>query len=168
MESNEDATHLKAAALLHNQNWQVAQTQNNIGSVANKSHWSADLIGGKHFGYECNYEEYLVSFFRVKWIFFGCRPLDLCCCQFEGENICSKDLHPPASMICSSDLVEKVGSRAQNWLQRPNDPRPATKMPPISYIWITGSCLPIVPFKSLRRTSFYWQPSSLAISSRRF
>ena len=65
--------------------------------------------------------------------FFGSRPLDLCSRQFEAENICSKDLDPPASSMCSSDFVRKVGSRAQNWLQWPNDPRPATKMPPISY-----------------------------------
>ena len=48
MESNEDATHLKAAALLHNQNWHLAQTRNNIESVANKSILLEHLIGWKH------------------------------------------------------------------------------------------------------------------------
>ena len=92
--------------------------------------------------------------------FFRWPPLNLCCCQFEGENICSKDLLQTS--MCSSELVWKIWSRtAQNWLQPPNDPRPATKMPPISYIWITDSCLPIGPFKLLWRPLFTDMPMSI-------
>ena len=121
------------------------------------------LIVGKHL---C--ENYMSSFFRFKWSqdpFFGYRPLDLCSCQFEPENVCSKDLDPPASKRACAvpTLLEKFEAELIAATQRP--PTGNQNAPNFLLSRITHPCLPIVAFKLLWRPLFASRPPPFAVSS---
>ena len=93
--------------------------------------------------------------------FFGYRPLDLCSCQFEAENVCSKDLDPPASKRACAvpTLLEKFEAELIAATQRP--PTGNQNAPNFLLSRITHPCLPIVAFKLLWRPLFASKPSSI-------